>query len=840
MENDGQFASLPTDTFQFNTSFHNVPTITAFTPNTTTVNVAENGSQAFTLTATDLDNDVPFTYTWTVDGVTVQSGVGSSFTYAPSFDAAGTHTLVGTVADTTNSNVSRSWSVVVANTNRAPVLATIPALTATEDASFTFNVSAVDPDSDAVTFVSNLSNVTFTTVKTGNTTNGTATWTPTNNDVGTRIVNITASDGTLQATQLVTVTVQNTNDAPVITGFSPADTTPKLAADKSRTFELNASDVDAGTTLTTTWNVNSTVGGTGTAFTYTANNNPGTFNITATVSDGTVSLKQSWLLKVSALPVSDTLGGSITQLSQAELSAATNVTIESNVSGGINFGNEVLNLTGIVDLDDVVQVAPGVVAIDTSKAPQLNKPAKLTMKGLGLASQPVIFYNPGFGVSGNTVCPSTICKNVQYSSGTLTFDVTGFSTFFVTGNLAPIANAGADSNVQTQDAVTLDGSGSRDPDNNPLTYAWSQVAGPNVTLSNPTAVKSTFIPPQDATYIFQLVVNDGVVNSMPDNVTVESLGGILDVMRVRLNSVDKDDKLKPGEALEVEVDIKNRGEIDMENVEMKIWFEDSSGRKLEDDDNDEIEDDSEFDLDAGDDEGDLDDEDVTFTFEMPFDVDDGDKYIVVVEAVGEQSNDSSVKYRDIDRSETIEFEKEKHEVEISRAAATPSTVSCRRSVTLDVSVRNIGEKEEDVQLTILNTGLGVSLSDSFQLDNDASDNDNIEQRSFLFTVKDDVVEGFYPLSVVASFNDGRDTASENINLQVNDCVTQKTTDVTEPVTVVTKEPTTPTPATPKEPVTKVSFSETDEYLLALGLGVVILTGLVIFAFGAVAVSLRRR
>ena len=71
-------------------------------------------------------------------------------------------------------------------------------------------------------------------------------------------------------------------------------------------------------------------------------------------------------------------------------------------------------------------------------------------------------------------------------------------------------------------------------------------------------------------------------------------------------------------------------------------------------------------------------------------------------------------------------------------------------------------------------------------------------------------------------------------------MTQKTTDVTEPVTVVTKEPTTPTPATPKEPVTKVSFSETDEYLLALGLGVVILTGLVIFAFGAVAVSLRRR
>ncbi|MBN1538183.1 MAG: VCBS repeat-containing protein [Anaerolineales bacterium] len=94
----------------------------------------------------------------------------------------------------------------------------------------------------------------------------------------------------------------------------------------------------------------------------------------------------------------------------------------------------------------------------------------------------------------------------------------------ITGNQAPIANAGSDQNVSTDTLVTLDGSGSSDPDGDlPLTYYWTQSGGSLVMLSDPAAVVSTFTAPSDSTVLtFTLTITDslGLPDPTPDEILV--------------------------------------------------------------------------------------------------------------------------------------------------------------------------------------------------------------------------------------------------------------------------------------------------------------------------------
>jgi hypothetical protein len=88
------------------------------------------------------------------------------------------------------------------------------------------------------------------------------------------------------------------------------------------------------------------------------------------------------------------------------------------------------------------------------------------------------------------------------------------------GNQPPVANAGLDQTVVINTPVTLNGSGSSDPEGQTITYAWTQTGGPAVTLIGPATVNPTFIPIDPGVYTFSLVVNDGTDDSAPDDVVV--------------------------------------------------------------------------------------------------------------------------------------------------------------------------------------------------------------------------------------------------------------------------------------------------------------------------------
>jgi len=95
----------------------------------------------------------------------------------------------------------------------------------------------------------------------------------------------------------------------------------------------------------------------------------------------------------------------------------------------------------------------------------------------------------------------------------------------VPSNHPPVANAGLDQSVNETASVTLDGSGSTDPDGDALTYTWEQVAGTSVVLHLSDPVHPTFtapdVPRGGATLTFQLTVSDGSLMSAPATVNLK-------------------------------------------------------------------------------------------------------------------------------------------------------------------------------------------------------------------------------------------------------------------------------------------------------------------------------
>jgi flagellar hook assembly protein FlgD/fibronectin type 3 domain-containing protein len=126
-----------------------------------------------------------------------------------------------------------------------------------------------------------------------------------------------------------------------------------------------------------------------------------------------------------------------------------------------------------------------------------------------------------------------IVENGQYTLEVVATDQAGNTTrrvvrFAVARNRAPVANAGSDQTVNEGHTISLDGSGSFDPDGAPLIFAWTQTAGPPVQLSDPAGAKPTFAAPAvtaDTILAFQVTVTDSQAagDSATVNITVKDV-----------------------------------------------------------------------------------------------------------------------------------------------------------------------------------------------------------------------------------------------------------------------------------------------------------------------------
>ena len=93
-------------------------------------------------------------------------------------------------------------------------------------------------------------------------------------------------------------------------------------------------------------------------------------------------------------------------------------------------------------------------------------------------------------------------------------------------NRAPTAVLTGPSSVTSNTpGVTLDGSGSSDPDGDALTFTWTQTSGPSIALVAKQDVATFDAPSVSApvTLDFALVVSDGIASSAPATLSVELL-----------------------------------------------------------------------------------------------------------------------------------------------------------------------------------------------------------------------------------------------------------------------------------------------------------------------------
>jgi len=182
----------------------------------------ENSSLQFTVTATDADLDL---ITYSVSGLPAGASFNAAtgvFSWTPTYSQAGTYNFTFTASDGNGGTDSETITITVNNVNRAPVLAAIGNKAVNEGVSLRFNVSATDPDGDALTYsVLGLPNgATFL--------GQTFSWAPAYNQAGTYSLTFTASDGKLADSKTIVITVNNVPDIAISAQASPVSGTVPL------------------------------------------------------------------------------------------------------------------------------------------------------------------------------------------------------------------------------------------------------------------------------------------------------------------------------------------------------------------------------------------------------------------------------------------------------------------------------------------------------------------------------------------------------------------------------------------------------------------------------------
>ncbi|MEM6475372.1 MAG: autotransporter domain-containing protein [Pseudomonadota bacterium] len=463
--------------------------------------VAGGASVSLTGTATDPDND-PLTFQWVqVAGPAVTLTGGNTLT--PTFTApprALNAQVLQFALDVSDGTTTATDTIsITVPANQAPVANAGPAQNANGLAPVTLDATASsDPDGDPIIY--NWTQISGTTVQLSGANTATPTFTAPQRTTFAQVlefeVRVTDSFDASD-TAIVQITVPQ-NQLPV------ADAGPdqNQAGLATVTLDGTGSTDPEGDVIEYSW---IQTGGPSVTL-----NNPNSANPTFAAPAGT---NASQVLTFQ-LTVTD------------EIASAG---ASSNRLGPSNPQQDTVQITILannVPMADAGQAQ----TVDGNSAVTLDGSGSMDPDGDALTYSWVQTSGPSVTINGaNTVAPTFTAPPKTNSTQALEFELTvadpsgATSTatvvVSVTANQLPLADAGPDQSVGGNSGVTLDGSGSTDPDGDQIFYTWVQTGGPTVILANANSVSPSFTAPQGIattqTLTFQLTVTDDDGSGVP-------------------------------------------------------------------------------------------------------------------------------------------------------------------------------------------------------------------------------------------------------------------------------------------------------------------------------------
>ncbi len=516
-----------------------------------------------------------------------------------------------------------------------------------------------------------------------------------------------------------------------------------------------------------------------------------------------------------------------------------------NSFGRIVFDDPV-DLTAIFDLDPIITINRGLVAVDSTAAPGLGG-RRATVTLFDTFNDPILLFSRQYNGGSFDRCVG--CVVLVSPPGQFRFTVTGFSSYRVVDQQEASIDISAISFVDVNRGelvsvpVTITNGGTFGSLTNvrarlvnvPVRYN-AQIVGnvpTQLTAGQSVTVNLRLTVPSD---------EDGGVHSIGTFQVTSAEDSASQSINLNTRSFLSVDSIKVDgstsgsllldDATPIEVRVRNNYSQDMEDVSVKVTILDVN--------NDDISEECEaFDLDSGDDHK------CTVDFDLQRENPDEESYTIEVEVEGEATD--GTQHRTVE-TKIVSVKRERHNLIISQTAIGSTILQCLRETTLQVTIENAGKSDEDnVQIKVHNTALRMDLiRDNIKLDKFSS-SDNDYRATFNLELPT-AAPGTYPITVEV-YRDGAVDDSINIPVEVQACsgsqpaaTTPQVRTVSESLVGQLQEQLNQQLQGQKEPekstTTITSFRESKTYVTLLGILVVLMIIAVIMA--AVVIVARKK